>query len=172
MEKEDLIFVNECLNGNGRSFEKIVDKYKKVIFRLADKLVRDFDDAEEITQSVFVKAYENLKDYNPQYKFFSWLYRIAVNESINFKKRKSNISELNENEKSMGNDPDKICENNILSENINDALMQLDMLYRLPVVLKHFLDYSYKELGFLLSVPEKTVKSRLFTMVSTCNNIL
>ncbi|MCB9250084.1 MAG: sigma-70 family RNA polymerase sigma factor [Ignavibacteriales bacterium] len=138
MENEDLIFVTECLKGNGKAFEKIVDKYQKIIFRLADKLVRDFDDAEEITQSVFVKAYENLKDYNPQYKFFSWLYRIAVNESINFKKRKSNVSELNENETSLENDPDKICENNILSENINDALMQLDMLYRLPVVLKHF----------------------------------
>ncbi|MCB0753911.1 MAG: sigma-70 family RNA polymerase sigma factor [Ignavibacteriae bacterium] len=172
MENEDLIFVTECLEGNGKAFEKIVDKYQKVIFRLADKLVRDFDDAEEITQSVFVKAYENLKDYNPQYKFFSWLYRIAVNESINFKKRKSNVSELNENEASLENDPDKICENNILSENINDALMQLDMLYRLPVVLKHFLDYSYKELGFLLSVPEKTVKSRLFTGRQLLKNLL
>ncbi|HEX9252885.1 MAG TPA: sigma factor-like helix-turn-helix DNA-binding protein, partial [Ignavibacteriaceae bacterium] len=53
-----------------------------------------------------------------------------------------------------------------------DALMELDMLYRMPVVLKHFLDYSYKELSYLLSVPEKTVKSRLFTGRQLLKDIL
>ncbi len=59
-----------------------------------------------------------------------------------------------------------------MSKKITDALMELDMLYRLPVVLKHFLDYSYKELSFLLSVPEKTVKSRLFTGRQLLKNLL
>ena len=62
METEEFKLVNDCLNGNGKSYEILVDKYQKVIFRLAIKFVKDFDDAEEITQSVFVKAYENLDD--------------------------------------------------------------------------------------------------------------
>ena len=163
LENEDFIIVSECLNGNGRSYEKIVDKYQKIIFRLANKLVRDFDDAEDITQSVFVKAYENLNKYNPKYKFFSWLYRITINEAINFEKRKKNNGTIDKNIRSSEHDPDRIYDNNVLSDNINEALMCLDMIYRLPIVLKHFLDYSYKELSDLIGVPEKTVKSRLFT---------
>jgi RNA polymerase sigma-70 factor (ECF subfamily) len=166
LENEDLNLVNDCLNGNGRSYDIIVEKYYKVIFRLANKFVRDYDNAEEITQSVFVKAYENLGSYNPKFKFFSWLYKIAVNESINFEKRRKNSEQI-ENDDSFvaledGN-PDQIYDKNTMSEKITDALMELDMLYRLPVVLKHFMDYSYKELSYLLDVPEKTVKSRLFT---------
>jgi RNA polymerase sigma-70 factor (ECF subfamily) len=172
LDNEDFIAVSDCLNGNGRSYEIIVDKYHKVIFRLANKFVKDFDDAEEITQSVFVKAYENLSSYNPKYKFFSWLYRITVNEAINFDKRRKDTEEINENHSSGSNDPDQIYDNNTLSDNIIGALMELDMIYRLPVVLKHFLDYSYKELSYLLGVPEKTVKSRLFTGRQLLKDIL
>ena len=172
LENEDFKLVSDCLNGNGRSYEVLVEKYHKIIFRMANKLVKDFDDAEEITQSVFVKAYENLKNYNPNYKFFSWLYRIAVNEAINFDKRKRNSEEINENIISDEDTPDRIYDNNDLSEKIIDALMQLDMIYRLPVVLKHFLDYSYKELSYLLGVPEKTIKSRLFTGRQLLKDIL
>jgi len=172
LENEDFILVSDCLSGNGRSYDIIVEKYYKIIFRLANKFVRDFDDAEEITQSVFVKAYENLKDYNPKYKFFSWLYRITVNESINFDKRRKNIEEISENLQSFDDNPDKIYDNNTLSDLITEALMELDMIYRMPVVLKHFLDYSYKELSYLLDVPEKTVKSRLFTGRQLLKDIL
>lgn len=172
LDNEDFITVRECLKGNGRSYEIIVDKYHKVIFRLANKFVRDFDDAEEITQSVFVKAYENLSKYDPKYKFFSWLYRIAVNEAINFEKRKRNTEVQEEEIKSQEQDPDRIFDNNVMSDNIKDALMELDMIYRLPVVLKHFLDYSYKELSYLLGVPEKTVKSRLYSGRQLLKDIL
>jgi RNA polymerase sigma-70 factor (ECF subfamily) len=163
LDDEDFIAVTGCLNGNGKSYEIIVEKYNKVIFRLANKFVKDFDDAEEITQAVFVKAYENLGNYNPKYKFFSWLYRITVNESINFEKRRKNSETVSEDLQSNEDNPDKIYDKDVLNNNIVDALMELDMLYRLPVVLKHFMDYSYKELSYLLGVPEKTVKSRLFT---------
>jgi RNA polymerase sigma-70 factor (ECF subfamily) len=172
LETEDFNLVTDCLNGNGRSYETIVDKYEKIVFRLANKFVKNFDDAEEITQSVFVKAYENLSDYNPKYKFFSWLYRIAVNESINFGKKKRNVQEIGEYQSSSEYDPSKIYDDNALGENIVDALMELDIIYRLPVVLKHFLEYSYKELSYLLDVPEKTVKSRLFTGRQLLKNLL
>ena len=172
METEDLNLVTDCLKGNGRSYDILVDKYHKIIFRLANKFVKNFDDAEEITQSVFVKAYESLNDYNPKYKFFSWLYRITVNESINFGRKKRNVEQINENQSGVDFDPSKIYDDNALGENIVDALMELEMIYRLPVVLKHFLEYSYKELSYLLNVPEKTVKSRLFTGRQLLKNLL
>jgi RNA polymerase sigma-70 factor, ECF subfamily len=162
-DSEDLLLVKECLEGKGKSYQILVEKYYKVIFRLAGKFVRDYDDAEEITQAVFVKAYENLKTYNSNYKFFSWLYRITVNESINYGKKRKNTEIISEEMRSYNESPDELTENKELSSSIQDALMKIDMIYRIPVVLKHFLGYSYKELSEMLGIPEKTVKSRLFT---------
>ncbi len=172
MSKEDTDLVNECLEGNKQSFEELVEKYYKIIYRLALKIMRDTDDAEEITQIVFVKAYENLSSYNSKFKFFSWLYRITVNESLNLSKKRKYAEKLNEEIKADENNPDEIYNQTEMGEKIQDALMELDMLYRLPVVLKHFLNYSYKELSFLLGVPEKTVKSRLFTGRQLLKDIL
>lgn len=172
MDIEDNNLVKRCLNGDGDAFEALVEKYYKIIFRLAQKILKNYDDAEEITQSVFVKAYENLNKYNPKYKFFSWLYRITVNETLNYSKKRSYTEEISESITNDEDTPDQVYNRKELGEKIQDALMELDMLYRLPVVLKHFLNYSYKELSDLLGIPEKTVKSRLFTGRQLLKDIL
>ena len=172
MEIEDKVLVNRCLDGDGEAYSELVEKYYKIIFRLAQKIIRNYDDSEEITQTVFVKAYENLNSYNPKYKFFSWLYRITVNETLNFSKKRSYTEEINENITNDEENPDEIYYQTEKGEKIQDALMELDMLYRIPVVLKHFLNYSYKELSDLLGIPEKTVKSRLFTGRQLLKDIL
>jgi RNA polymerase sigma-70 factor, ECF subfamily len=163
MNTDDYNLVKECLNGDRKSFEEIVEKYYKTIFRLSFRITRNHDNAEEITQAAFVKAYENLNSYDRKYKFFSWLYRITVNEAINFTKRERKSEEISERISTDEGDPDKIYEEMELKKKIHSAIMQLDLLYRLPIVLKHLFDYSYKELSYVLDVPEKTVKSRLFT---------
>ena len=163
MNTDDYKLVKECLKGDRKSFEEIVEKYYAIIFRLSFRITRDHDNAEEITQSAFVKAYENLNSYDYKYKFFSWLYRITVNEAINFSKRENRSSEISEQIIANEGDPDKIYEEMELKKKVREAIMQLDLLYRLPIVLKHLFDYSYKELSYVLDVPEKTVKSRLFT---------
>jgi RNA polymerase sigma-70 factor, ECF subfamily len=172
MYSDDKILVKESLNGDKKAFEEIVEKYYKIIYRLAYRIIRNNDDAEEITQIVFVKAYENLGSYNPKFKFFSWLYRITVNESLNFSKRQNFTEKLNEKHSTSEKNPDVIYDQTERSEKIQDALMELDMIYRLPVVLKHFMDYSYKEISYLIDIPEKTVKSRLFEGRHLLKNIL
>jgi RNA polymerase sigma-70 factor (ECF subfamily) len=162
-DNDDVILVKECIDGNGKAYEQIVEKYYKVVYRLTTKFVKNTDDVEEITQSVFVKAYENLRSFNPKYKFFSWLYRITVNESINFKKKSSYTELLNKELNSVSPEPAAQLEASQLSSDIQNALLELDLLYRIPIVLQHFMGYSYKELSCVLDVPEKTVKSRLFT---------
>ncbi len=172
MEIEDKVLVNRCLDGDGEAYAELVEKYYKIIFRLSQKILRDYDNAEEITQAVFVKAYENLNTYNPKFKFFSWLYRITINETLNFSKKNNCTKEIDENITSEDDNPDEIYNQTELGEKIQEALMELDMLYRIPVVLKHFLNYSYKELSDLLDIPEKTVKSRLFTGRQLLKDIL
>lgn len=172
MNKDDKDLVSECLKGSRKSFEEIVEKYYKVVYRLAFRLLHNEDDAEEITQTVFIKAYENLYSYNPKFKFFSWLYRITVNEALNYSKKQSYTEKLSEEYSTTEANPDEIYDKSELGDKIQFALMELDMLYRVPVVLKHFLDYSYKELSDMLGIPEKTVKSRLFTGRQQLKDIL
>lgn len=163
MEDEDNNLVTQTLSGNPKAYEKLIRKYHKQVFHIAGRLVKYTDDAEEITQSAFVKAYENLGSFNPKYKFFSWLYRIAINESLNFIREKRNSTEVTDEFQSGGENPGEILDQAENGRKIDNALMELDIFYRVPVVLKHFMDYSYKELSILLNIPEKTVKSRLFT---------
>ncbi|MFQ5771566.1 MAG: RNA polymerase sigma factor [bacterium] len=162
-EQTDVMLVMQCLEGNTRAFESIVDKYHKTIYNVALRMVNDHQDAEDITQSVFVKAYENLKSYNPNYKFFSWLYRMAVNETLNFINQRKRLEELNHSIISKNKSPSEKYDDIELSENIQNALMDLEIDYRVVILLKHFEEFSYKEISYILDIPEKTVKSRLFS---------
>ena len=163
MNEDDKVLVRESLQGSRKSFEEIVNRYYKTVYRLAFRILHDDDNAEEITQIVFVKAFENLDSYNPKFKFFSWLYRIAINETLNFSKKQSYLENLTDGYAADEENPHEIYGKNELGEKIESALMEIDLLYRVPLVLKHFMDYSYKEVSDLLAIPEKTVKSRLFT---------
>jgi len=172
MDDEDYKLVRRCLDGDADSFGDIVDKYQKPVFRLAMRMVKNYDDAEDITQIVFIKIYDKLESFNPKYKFFSWLYRIAINETINYCKKKNKLDYIEENEKSGDKNPEEIYSELEIGEKVQSAIMQIDMFYRIPLVLKHFMNYSYKELGEILEIPEKTVKSRLFTARQLLKDIL
>jgi RNA polymerase sigma-70 factor (ECF subfamily) len=128
------------------------------------RMVKVTEDAEDITQTVFVKAYEKLDSYNPAHRFFSWIYRIAVNESINFCKRIRRTEEYESGlVKSKKATPEERFRAEQLGEHVGDAISRLKLDYRLVIVLKHYHDFSYKEMSEVLQIPEKTVKSRLFT---------
>jgi RNA polymerase sigma-70 factor (ECF subfamily) len=163
MERSDKELVKECLAGSEQAFETLVDRYEKVVFNVAYRMVNDYDAAEDITQSVFIRGFERMKSYNPKFKFFSWLYRIAVNQSLNHINSRKRMVELNPDMVSTSKSPAEAYEDAELSRQIGEALMNLDPNYRIAIVLKHFRNCSYKEISEILEIPEKTVKSRLFT---------
>lgn len=172
-EHDDAALVRECLAGNTKAFEALVDKYQKVIFNVAYRMINNYDDAEDITQSVFIKVYEKLNIFNPKFKFFSWLYRMAVNESLNYLNQKKRTEILNADSiVSKEKTPEEIYTELELSEKIQDALMELDPDHRILIVLRHFQDCSYKEMSYILDIPEKTVKSRLFTARQLLKTVL
>jgi RNA polymerase sigma-70 factor (ECF subfamily) len=172
IEQDDLALVERCLGGDNRAFEGIVEKYQKPVFNAVFRIVNDYDDSEDVTQAAFVKAYEKLRSFNRKYKFFSWLYRIAVNESINFVNSRKNLEELNESLMSNEKTPDETSDRIDLSERIRDALLDLKLEHRTVVVLKHFQNLSYQEISYIIDVPEKTVKARLFTARERLKGIL
>src|SRR5215472_5377862 len=79
----DLKLVSEFRQGSRDSFERLLLRYEKSIFNAAYRILRDYEDAKDVTQNVFLKAFQNLERFNGNHRFFSWIYRIALNESIN-----------------------------------------------------------------------------------------
>lgn len=171
-EADDTTLVRRCLEGNKNAFGALVAKYQKPIYNAAYRMTKGYDDAADITQAVFIKAYEKLELYNPKFKFFSWLYRIAVNESLNFLKQRRQNEGIEGTMRSGDKLPDEILNDTELGEKIQNALMEIEMNYRLVIILKHFQNFSYKEMSRILDIPEKTVKSRLFTARQMLKDVL
>ena len=162
IDDEDNRLVNSCLSGNEKAYEALIDKYQNNIFNNVYRMIQRFDDAEEITQIVFIKAFNNLEKFKSKYKFFSWIYKIAVNETLNYLNQQKRFEELPE-ELVNNTTPHQEYEIYELQNRIQNALMELDPQYRLLILLKHFENFSYREIADIISVPEKTVKSRLFS---------
>jgi len=159
----DIELVRQCRNGDGHAFELLIGKYEKPIYNAAFRMLRDTSDAEDVTQTAFMKAFEKLDSYKPEFRFYSWLYRIVINESINVLNGRHHSAELDE-ERIPGRDtPETSLDQGQLNTAMQSALMTISADYRAVVVLRHFLECSYHEISEALDIPEKTVKSRLFT---------
>jgi RNA polymerase sigma-70 factor (ECF subfamily) len=162
-DRADALVVQDCLGGNHEAFGALVDRYQGTMFNVSLRIVRNVEDAADVTQTAFVKAFENLKSFNPRYKFFSWLFRIVVNESLNHLKRNRAYTELDEQLLSTDPAPDETYQREELRHRIDRALQDLKLEYRVVLILRHFQDLSYQDISYITDVPEKTVKSRLFT---------
>lgn len=160
---EDVLSVARCLRGDSSAFEAIVRRYERVLFSVAHRMLGNYEDARDATQNAFVRAYEGLDTYDPERRFFSWIYRIAVNECLNARRaRRPGEALPDQLEAAEADGPFRIVETVELSQSIDVALVRLSEEHRLVVVLRHFAELSYTEISEAIGVPEKTVKSRLF----------
>jgi RNA polymerase sigma-70 factor (ECF subfamily) len=163
VNRRDHALVERCRRGDREALEALVKEYQKPVYNVAYRILGNRDDAADATQATFLKAFENLEGYDPEYKFFSWIYRIAINESINHSKRIRRHEPLDEREPADDPGPLGTAEAGDLSREIQSGLMALSEEYRTVVVLRHFSDLSYRQIGEILQIPEKTVKSRLYS---------
>ncbi len=171
-DADDVQAVRRCLGGDVRAFELLVEKYQGVVFNIALRMARDTEDAEDISQTAFLKAYEKLGTYRETFRFYSWLYRIAVNEALNFLDRQKRFTRLDERIEDSGQALDVAGETRERDERIQEALMELKPDHRVVLILRHFEDFSYDEIGAILDIPMKRVKSRLFTARQVLREIL
>lgn len=171
-ETKDSELVKQCLRGKLEAFEELVDRYQKPIFNCAYRMTNNYDDAEDITQSVFIKAYEKLKMYRTKYKFFSWIYRIAVNETLNYLNQKKRVETLDPNLISEEKTPEELYDTMEMNKKLQNALMDIGLDYQILIVLKHFQNFSYREIAYILDIPENKVKSRLFSARQMLRGVL
>ncbi len=159
---DDDELVDRCLHGDLEAFAPLVARYQKPLYNVALRMVKDREDARDITQIAFVKAWDKLRGFDRKRRFFSWIYRIAVNECLNFVSRRPREQPL-ETELPSTDDPHRSAEANQIARQVQEALMTLPVDYRLVVILRHFLGLSYEEMSAALLIPEKKVRSRLYT---------
>ncbi len=163
-DNEDLVLVERCRNGDRAALADLIGKYQKPIFNAAYRIAGDPEDARDITQTVFLKAFEKLGDFDSQYRFFSWIYRIAVNESLNLLRRKGR-------DRSFGDPgqvpetatPERLANEAELGLRVQAALLKLKPEDRVVLTLRHFSECSYREMAAIIGIDEKTVKSRLYS---------
>jgi RNA polymerase sigma-70 factor (ECF subfamily) len=163
MATTDSSLVIETLNGDREAFGMLVERYERQIFNLAFRICGDYEDAMDVTQTVFVKAFERLRTFDPSRKFFSWLYRMGVNESLNQVKRQSRIVRVEFDPPSRSPGPEQQVIREQADGLVQSALRRLGEDYRVVIILRHFVDLSYSQIADVLAIPEKTVKSRLYS---------
>lgn len=162
-EPDDTDLINSCMQGDRKAFEGLLVRYEKPVFNAAFRMLNNSEDAKDVTQTVFLRAYENLDHFNPNFRFFSWIYRIALNETINCLNKRNRTEELAREPIAETEGPDDAADSDQRSKRMQAALMTIKTEYRTVIVLKHFLDCNYVEISEILEIPEKKVKSRLYS---------
>ena len=162
-EEDDAQLVRRCLDGDREAFEPLAERYAKVLYNVAYRMTGDREDARDIAQTALLKAYEKLSSYNPSFKFFSWIYRIMVNESLDLLRQRRPSGPLDPRLASSSKDPEAEAREAELASKLRAAMSELTADQREVLQLRHYVDLSYAEMAKALGIAEKTVKSRLFS---------
>ncbi len=165
MSLTDAQIVTNILGGDPSGFQELVNRYQKPVYGICYRMMRQREEAEDLSQEVFIKAYRYLKQYNPAHKFSSWILKIATNTCIDaIRKKKVDTLPLDEEIKSTQEDVS--AERAFLLEEANreieTAIAALPPDYRVVVLLFHHHGQSYQQIADNLEVPISMVKNRLF----------
>lgn len=166
MELEDSI--HRIQQGDIQAFERIVDEYKNKIFALAYGYTRDQHMAQDLSQEIFIKVYQNIPSFQGQSSFSTWLYRVGKNCCIDWirkNRRRMENTILEDGEREYVDDGQNPEEDAILNERkemLYRAIQKLPEKYRTPLMLFHFQDLTYEEIGKVLKIPTKTVATQLY----------
>src|SRR5450432_3762388 len=138
----DRMCVERCLAGETNAFEGILDRYERPVYNAIVRMGADSEEARDLCQQVFVKAFQHLDSYDPTRKFFSWLYRVAVNETINAIKAHRPWEPLSDAMRAASANPEEAMEAAEQHVEMQRALTALDVKYRLAIIVCHFLQLS------------------------------
>jgi RNA polymerase sigma-70 factor (ECF subfamily) len=171
---EDKALIVRTIEGDDKAFETLMQKYRKSVYYMIFKIVRNADDAEDLTQDSFVKAYSFLQKFDPKYAFSTWLFKIATNNCIDFiRRRKMQTLSIHAPQGGDESSPtfiqiqDKgpIPSDSLLLKERKEQLMfaieRLPERYRKLLYLRYFDELSYEEVAEQLKVPMGTVKAQL-----------
>ncbi|MHB1307007.1 MAG: sigma-70 family RNA polymerase sigma factor [Limisphaerales bacterium] len=174
-DPEDLTLVRRAQGGDLSAYDELVRRHQERIYATLYHMTSNHEDANDLVQETFIKAHRALKSFKGDASFFTWLYRIAVNKTINFLKQRKNRGHMSLNDLDLNpeHDPDLIAlvsENTPrretglieLQEKLNAALQKLSEPHRMVVTLHDIQGLPHEEIGIIVGCNVGTVRSRLF----------
>lgn len=160
---DDQELIAQTLAGDSLAYGRLVTKYQRAIYALARRMLRDHDLADEAAQETFVKAYFALQQYDPSYRFYTWLSRIAFNRCCDeLKQRRRTIPLGDAPEPQSGDDPLESAVRADTRVRVRSRINALPRDQRQIVLLRMDKDLSYEDIGKILKIPMGTVMSRLY----------
>ena len=172
--KEDFELVRKAKAGDGRAYDILMNKYHNAVFNIVYRMVHNKQEAEDLTQETFIKAYNSINYFNEGYAFSTWLFKIATNHCIDFfRKRKLKTYSMDEpvqykedeiKHEYASSDPN--VEHRMIDNEktriLHEAIQKLPEKYRMAIILRHHEEKSYEEIARILNLPLGTVKARIF----------
>ncbi|MCI0568529.1 MAG: sigma-70 family RNA polymerase sigma factor [Acidobacteria bacterium] len=171
----DELLVTRILAGEADLYEALIARYERPIVNFIYRMIGDYEQALDLAQEVFFKAYRSLERFDPTFRFSTWLYRIASNRSIDhLRKQAPVLLSLNDSResdngpegaiqlKSAAHGPEDLLASRELGEQISHAIDALPTPYRELILLRHLQGMSYEEIARMKRLPLGTVKNRLF----------
>ena len=160
---DDNELVARTLSGDVRSYEELVRRYERLVGRVLYSYARREISVEDLVQETFLRAYDRLETFNPDYRFKTWLLAIANNLGVDTLRRRREIVEFNpETHAGAGGGPEADALDAERSRSVQDAVATLPETYSVPLVLRYSEDLSYAEIAEILDITIPAVKSRLF----------
>ena len=173
MPTDDADIVKRCLDGDQRAYKELLRRYRRSVYSLTYRMVGNREEARDLAQEVFIRAFRSLHRYDPTRPFSSWIFKIASNLCIDYY-RKKRLSTVSIHDTYDGDDerprvelvdpeplPDEVFQSQTQRERLDVLLASLPPRYRVVVQLRHKSDLSYEEIATELAIPIGTVKARL-----------
>lgn len=174
LPESEIALIGRALDGDQRAYTELTQRFSAAVFQIVFKIVRDRETAADLVQETFMKAFSSLASYRSEFRFSTWLYKIAANSSIDHL-RKKRIQALSLDRKIETKDgsveiqipdysyhPGQTLERKEQRNFIEEAINSLPAKYREVIVYRHKEDKSYEEIADQLSIPVGTVKARIF----------
>lgn len=171
-DEDDLLLVERVLAGDRRAFESLVRRHERRVFRVTLAVLGNIEDAEEVMQDTFVKAFRHLDQFRREARFTTWLTRIAVNEAIQKRSTRKNLVPLAEAETAKEqftpkryelwkSNPEQLYDKQEIHRIVEDAIQSLPEIYREAFVLRDIEELSAEEAAEVLGITIPALKSRL-----------
>lgn len=171
---DDNILINNALAGDQTAYEKLMKKYYQLIYNLIFRMISRKEDVEDLTQEAFIKAFNSLHNFDRQFAFSTWLFKIATNNAIDYlRKKKLNTFSIDRDIESEESDfkfeipdnenkPDRIIIEDERKKILDEAIESLPPKYKEVILLRHKMDKEYEEIAKELKLPLGTVKAHIF----------
>lgn len=166
--------VCELKAGNYTVFREIVELFKNRVFGMAYKFTNNYDEAQDLSQDIFLKIYKEIGSFRFESKLSTWIYRISINTCLDWKRKNSKVKILST---SIVNDDDEAIELDIKDDNplpdeafiqsenqreVHELVSELPDKYKTVIIMYHFNNMSYQDISSALNIPERTVETRLY----------